>query len=296
MATFKTRARALDLLGRQQIAGIPTAINELLKNSHDAYADKVDIDYFRSRDLFILRDDGIGMTKEDFEKRWLTLGTESKVNHKKSLETRIDASKPYRIPMGEKGIGRLAIASIGRLVLIITKAKGQTGITAALIHWQLFEIPGLNLEDIPIPIKTFETLPNQESIDSMKSEVQASIDLLNDLGDLSENEYASLQATLDSFEVSPEELDKKLIGKYDIEDIVNGGTFFYISSIDPIINNDIDGSSKVKEATKIEKMLMGFHNTMTPEHPNPTLDIVFRDYRYNEENYIDIIDREHFFQ
>ena len=32
MATFKTRARALDMLGRQQIAGIPTAINELFKN------------------------------------------------------------------------------------------------------------------------------------------------------------------------------------------------------------------------------------------------------------------------
>ena len=31
MAQFKTRARALDLLGRQQIAGIPTAINELIK-------------------------------------------------------------------------------------------------------------------------------------------------------------------------------------------------------------------------------------------------------------------------
>ena len=43
MAQFKTRARALDLLGRQQIAGIPTAINELIKNAHDAYADKFDI-------------------------------------------------------------------------------------------------------------------------------------------------------------------------------------------------------------------------------------------------------------
>ncbi|EGU33477.1 histidine kinase [Vibrio sp. N418] len=295
MATFKTRARALDLLGRQQIAGIPTAINELLKNSHDAYADKVDIDYFRSKDLFILRDDGIGMTKEDFEERWLTLGTESKVNHKKSLEPRIDPNKSYRIPMGEKGIGRLAIASIGRLVLIITKAKGQDRITAALIHWQLFEIPGLNLEDIPIPIQTFEALPNLKNINSMKSEVSASIDSLKDRGDLSENEYKSLQETLANFNLSPEDLNKKLVGKYDVTDIDNSGTFFYVSSIDPIINNDIDGSNKGKEATKIEKMLMGFHNTMTPEHPKPTLNIIFRDYRYDEEKYIDIIDRDHFF-
>lgn len=67
MAQFKTRARALDLLGRQQIAGIPTAINELIKNAHDAYADKFDIDFLRCNNLLVLRDDGLGMTKEEFE-------------------------------------------------------------------------------------------------------------------------------------------------------------------------------------------------------------------------------------
>ena len=43
-ATFKARARTLDMLGRQQIAGIPTAISELFKNAHDAYADRVEVD------------------------------------------------------------------------------------------------------------------------------------------------------------------------------------------------------------------------------------------------------------
>ena len=45
MATFRTRARALDMLGRQQIAGLPTAISDLFKNAHDAYADHAEIDY-----------------------------------------------------------------------------------------------------------------------------------------------------------------------------------------------------------------------------------------------------------
>ena len=125
MANFKTRARTLDLLGRQQIAGIPTAINELLKNAHDAYADKVDIDYFRVKNLLILRDDGMGMTKADFETRWLTLGTESKLSNRKMSQPPIDNSKPIRISMGEKGIGRLAIASIGKQVLILSKAKNK---------------------------------------------------------------------------------------------------------------------------------------------------------------------------
>ena len=134
MANFKTRARTLDLLGRQQIAGIPTAINELLKNAHDAYADRVDIDYFRLKKLFILRDDGVGMTKKDFETRWLTLGTESKVVNRKSTPPPIDGAKEPRITMGEKGIGRLAIASIGKQVLIVSKAKTYSDITVALIN------------------------------------------------------------------------------------------------------------------------------------------------------------------
>ena len=123
MARFKTRARTLDLLGRQQIAGIPTAINELFKNAYDAYADNVDVDYFRINKLFILRDNGLGMTKDDFESRWLTLGTDSKVNNAKISSPLINNSKPFRPITGEKGIGRLAIASIGNQVLILSRAK-----------------------------------------------------------------------------------------------------------------------------------------------------------------------------
>lgn len=45
MAKIRTKARALDMLGRQQIAGIPTALSELFKNAHDAYAVNVEVDF-----------------------------------------------------------------------------------------------------------------------------------------------------------------------------------------------------------------------------------------------------------
>ena len=79
MARIRVRARAVDMLGRQQIAGIPTAIHELFKNAHDAYAERVRVDYIHAFDLFLLRDNGLGMTRDDLESKWLTLGTESKV-------------------------------------------------------------------------------------------------------------------------------------------------------------------------------------------------------------------------
>ena len=102
MAQFKTRARALDLLGRQQIAGIPTAINELIKNAHDAYADHFDIDFLRKSNMLILRDDGIGMSKDDFLDRWLTLGTDSKVIGNNNALPPKDPTKSQRPIMGEK--------------------------------------------------------------------------------------------------------------------------------------------------------------------------------------------------
>ncbi|MGJ0579529.1 ATP-binding protein [Xenorhabdus bovienii] len=295
MANFKTRARALDLLGRQQIAGIPTAINELLKNAHDAYADHVDIDYFRMKDLFILRDDGIGMTKDDFENRWLTLGTESKVRHRKSLAPRIDTTKAPRVSMGENGIGRLAIASIGKQVLIVTKAKEAEGITVVLINWQLFEIPGLNLEDIAIPIKELNHLPKKSDIEVMKSELKNSVIALHNADNLTKEEFNAITSSIDKLDICPAKFNNQLIGNYPLNDLKDGGTFFYITSIDGILDVDIDGNSKSKEATKIEKMLMGFHNTMTPNHPKPVLDIVFRDYSNNDNNYVNLIDKEQFF-
>jgi len=295
MANFKTRARTLDLLGRQQIAGIPTAINELLKNAHDAYADKVDIDYFRLKKLFVLRDDGVGMTKKDFETRWLTLGTESKVINRKSTPPPIDNSKEPRIATGEKGIGRLAIASIGKQVLIVSKAKKQSGITVALINWQIFELPGLNLEDIVVPVNTFSSLPDSNDINTMKNQLIVSIDKLLIQDDITQAEHDSIASTINGFDISPKQLNKQLVGNFSLEEIDSGGTFFYVSPVDEVLDFEINRSRNSNDATKIEKMLMGFHNTMTPEHPKPILDIVFRDYKSLDDTYTDVIDKEHFF-
>lgn len=297
MAQFKTRARALDLLGRQQIAGIPTAINELIKNSHDAYADKFDIDFFRNDNLIVLRDDGLGMTKEEFENRWLTIGTESKFSNSKTKLPPIDNNKPLRPIMGEKGIGRLAIASIGNQLLVVTKAKQRTTnhkIVVALINWELFELPGINLEDINIPVKEFDVLPNIKDINLIKQETLVLLEKLFKDGKISKNSFNKIYQTVDDFEVDPNLLNQKQVGNFDFTNN-NGGTFFYISPVSESLSYDIDGDRNSKEATKIEKMLIGFHNTMTPNHPKPIMDISFRDYRGTDGTYYDIINKEHFF-
>jgi signal transduction histidine kinase len=297
MALFKTRARALDLLGRQQIAGIPTAINELIKNAHDAYADKFDIDFFRKDNLLVLRDDGLGMTKDEFETRWLTIGTESKfVNNKTSLPPK-DLNKALRPIMGEKGIGRLAIASIGKQVLIITKAKQRiedSKIVAVFINWELFELPGINLEDIIIPIKEFDEIPDLNEFDNLKNEVLISLEELKSKDIISFDDYERITKSINNFSIDPKDINQNLVGNFELSNN-NGGTFFYINPVSETLIFDIEGDKERKEATKIEKMLIGFHNTMTPNHPKPVIDISFRDYRGNDGTYYSIIDKDQFF-
>lgn len=131
-----TSARAIDMLGRQQIAGIPTAVSELFKNAYDAYATAVRADYFPDRRMLLLRDNGIGMSEEDFLGRWLTIATDSKTVDGLLSKPIKPSGIATRQQMGEKGIGRLAIASIGPQLLIATRSmvEPKAPVVTALVQ------------------------------------------------------------------------------------------------------------------------------------------------------------------
>jgi hypothetical protein len=42
-------------------------------------------------------------------------------------------------------------------------------------------------------------------------------------------------------------------------------------------------------------MLIGFHNTMTPEHSEPVINITFRDYKGDEGIYTDLVNKDEWF-
>lgn len=284
MARFRTRARAVDMLGRQQIAGIPTAISELFKNAHDAYAGRAEVDYYRSDGLFVLRDDGVGMTLEDFEHRWLTLGTESKVGGPGGLyPPPRDPSKPKRPTLGEKGIGRLAIAAIGPQVLILTRAKSADGkgeLVAAYIHWSLFRLHGVDIEEIEIPVRTWPagTLPDRLDIQEMVAAVRECIAALS--RHATSELRAEIETQLAAFDVDPLQLDEYL----GVPSLRGGGhgTHFIIKPADESLAASIDGPGDDDVAPALLKMLVGFTNTMTPEHAEPRIQTAFRDHRADD--------------
>ena len=295
MATFKTRARTLDMLGRQQIAGIPTAISELFKNAHDAYADRVEIDYYRTDGLFVLRDDGIGMTREEFTSRWLTIGTESKLNTAGLEPLQYDPGKKRRPMMGEKGIGRLAISTIGPQVLVLTRARrgnSLSDLTVAFVNWSLFECPGIDLEDIQVPIRTFSggELPSSEDVLQMVAEFSKNKEHLK--AKIDNQFYDRLCRELRQFEVDPQDIDSYL-GDPTLRGSGSGTHFVILPTYD-LLSADIDEEPQIDKATPLTKALLGFTNTMTPGHPPPVIQAAFRDHK-TEELVDDLIAEGEFF-
>ena len=104
------------LVGRQYIA-----LAELVKNSYDADATKVEISI--GDDFISVSDDGHGMTFKDFSERWMRVGSTHKVKEV--------VSPVLRRPLtGSKGVGRLAVqflASELELTSVPHKARVKCG-------------------------------------------------------------------------------------------------------------------------------------------------------------------------
>ncbi|MCY4419763.1 MAG: ATP-binding protein [Gammaproteobacteria bacterium] len=296
MARIRVRARAVDMLGRQQIAGIPTAIHELFKNAHDAYAAHVEVDYFRADGTFVLRDDGYGMTRDEFENNWLTLGTESKVGaNRKKLPSYLGKNTIRRAILGEKGIGRLAIATVGCQVLILSRAKRNgrlQDLVVSFIHWGLFEVPGVDLDSVVIPIETLlgGTLPDQTVVSRLTKKVADNVQALEKF--IPAKHANTILKNLDAFSIDPELVDKILEGP----SLRNQGqgTHFYVMPTDPILERDIDEIGSEDVAAPLQKMLLGFSNTMMPDRPAPVIETAFRDHRMDGRK-IDLIGNHEFF-
>lgn len=124
------------LLGRELITDRITALVELVKNSYDANAKNIYIKFIKAdqpkNGKIILCDDGFGMSSDDIETKWMTIGTNSKRKNTFS-------PKPFeRRVVGEKGVGRFAIDKLGSHCKIFTKTVQESNINILTINWETY--------------------------------------------------------------------------------------------------------------------------------------------------------------
>jgi hypothetical protein len=135
--TWNFDVNVFKLLGSQLISDKFTAIIELVKNSYDANATEVHIDFIDSHDLqnskIVISDNGFGMSKDDIQNKWMKIGTNNKRNIKVTLE-------PFnRVLLGEKGIGRFAIEKISNYIILESKQPLESIYHNLEIDWREYE-------------------------------------------------------------------------------------------------------------------------------------------------------------
>ena len=111
---FSIANNAVTHLGRNLYSTTPPALAELVANSYDAYATKVDIK-LSSNSISII-DNGKGLNLSELKGKYAIIGSE------KQEEEPINGLS-IRKPMGKKGIGKLAAFSLGDTYTVYSKAK-----------------------------------------------------------------------------------------------------------------------------------------------------------------------------
>lgn len=114
--TFAISLSVLDHLGRNLYRSFATVLGEAISNSWDADANNVWIYIDKNKTSFFIKDDGEGMTADDFRNKLLKVG----YSKRKKGETTSTKGRPY---IGRKGIGKLALLSCADKITVISKTK-----------------------------------------------------------------------------------------------------------------------------------------------------------------------------
>ncbi|MGO9318256.1 MAG: ATP-binding protein [Terracidiphilus sp.] len=115
--TFEISLSVLNHLGRSLYRSFATVLGEAISNSWDADATNVHIYVDRDKNSFIIKDDGNGMTAEDFQNKFLKIG----YSKRKDGTNTSPAGRPF---IGRKGIGKLALLSCAERITVVTKVEG----------------------------------------------------------------------------------------------------------------------------------------------------------------------------
>lgn len=274
---FRTKARAVDLLGKGQIADLPTAITELWKNGYDAYADNLTAEIFMSgykgleTPIFVISDDGTGMKQSDILDKWLVLGVDNKSRSQSDEEGENTLWKKPRVKAGEKGIGRLSVAFLGSPMLMLTKKQGYS-LQAMYFDWRLLENYNMFLDDVQIPVTSVDVKNFKESFKKLQNSFLTNVDFLdndNKIKKFWESSQESLRKTIIKSTKSitiPDFFEHEVLNSF-VDSDSHGTKFVIFEPEEQIIHlvDNVDGNDEVNDSNFVRTSLVGFINQFKPE-------------------------------
>lgn len=152
---FRVSAELKNILGRDLITSPDIAILELVKNSYDAHASKVEITF--DDDYLAIADNGKGMSKDDLINKWLFVAYSAKSD---GTEDKSYRSKFKRHYAGAKGIGRMSCDRLAKNLVLTTRSAEENKTEILHVDWSTFELSKqTEFDTIDIPHETIEAIP-----------------------------------------------------------------------------------------------------------------------------------------
>jgi len=147
--TFEISLSVLNHLGRNLYRSFITVLGETISNSWDADAENVWIYINREENYLVIKDDGHGMTTDDFQNKFLKIG----YSKRKEGNTRSKKKRPY---IGRKGIGKLAMLSCADRISVISKTEKSDYIGGTIDNSGLDEAINQDLTPQEYMLRTWE--------------------------------------------------------------------------------------------------------------------------------------------
>lgn len=139
-------------LGEELIPHMDQGIIELVRNAYDADAITCRVELTGAEEpggTLCVTDDGVGMTAEAIRNGWLVLGRSAKAARQ--------VTKLGRIPVGDKGLGRLAALRMGTVAKLRTRPAEEPGTEYFLtLDWACFATAAV-VEDVGLAIHSKRT-------------------------------------------------------------------------------------------------------------------------------------------
>lgn len=132
--SFNISLSVLNHLGRNLYRSFTTVLGEAVSNSWDADANNVWIYVDKEKNNFVIKDDGLGMLEDDFQKKFLKVGYSKREDGRYTESQK--RGRPY---IGRKGIGKLALLSCSKKVEIISKTATSEYIAGCIDNTALDE-------------------------------------------------------------------------------------------------------------------------------------------------------------
>lgn len=143
---FKPSARLQYILAEELVSDPNVAVLEFVKNAYDADATEVRIQLQLERDRrdsrLVIVDDGQGMNRSEFERNWMHPGFSEKVS--------VASTPRHRIPVGEKGLGRMAAGRLGETLDVYTRRSPREKWLHAHFRWADFNDMNRDIDQVGI--------------------------------------------------------------------------------------------------------------------------------------------------